>query len=112
MNNANDPLPQTLSRRSVLVRAVSLPLALAVPSALAGCSRGPSCNDTSSLSPDDQKIRTEVAAYVEQSTDPAKHCSACQQFVAGPKDGCGSCKVVKGPINPGGSCKLFVAKQG
>jgi len=104
--------PATLTRRNVLVRAVSLPLVLAVPPALAACARGPSCNDTSSLSADDAKIRTEAAAYVEQSTDPTKHCSACLQFNAGAKDACGSCKVVKGPINPNGSCKLFQPKQG
>jgi hypothetical protein len=112
MTTDEESVPGTLTRRSVLARVVSLPLALALPAAAVGCAHGPSCNETGNLSADDLKIRTEVAAYVEQSTDPTKHCSACQQFVAGPSGGCGSCKIVKGPINPGGSCKLFVAKQG
>jgi len=112
MTTELDPPPATLTRRNVLVRAVSLPLVLAVPPALAACARGPSCNDTSGLSADDAKIRNEAAAYQEQATDPTKHCSACLQFVPGPKDACGSCKVVKGPINPNGGCKLFQPKQG
>lgn len=107
-----DSPPATLTRRNVLVRAVSLPLVLTVPPALAACARGPSCNDTGGLSADDLKIRTEAAVYVEKAPDPAKHCSACLQFLPGAKDACGGCKVVKGPINPAGSCKLFQPKQG
>lgn len=51
-----------------------------------------------------------MAAYSDTSADPAKKCAQCIQFVAGAPDACGSCKVVKGPINPEGTCKLFVAK--
>ncbi len=101
---------ETITRRAALGRVVALPLAAVLP-ALAGCSKTPHCEDTSALSPDDAHIRSEIAAYVDQSPDPNKHCSACAQFNPAGKDACGTCKVVKGPINPNGYCKLFVAKH-
>jgi len=100
----------TMTRRAALARVVVLPLAAALPAALAGCSKTLRCEDTSGLSPDDTRLRTEIAAYTEQSQDPSKHCAQCVQFNPGAKDACGTCKVVKGPINPNGSCKLFVKK--
>lgn len=108
--DAQQPAVETLTRRAALARALALPVYAALPAALVGCSKGPKCDDTSGLSPDDAKLRTEIAAYVEVSPDPAKRCSDCVQFVPAGKDACGSCKVVKGPINPGGTCKLFQKK--
>ena len=68
------------------------------------------CTDTSSLAPADVAIRTSLA-YVDTSTEPGKTCTTCQQFIAPAAAGaCGTCKVVKGPINPGGYCKSFVPK--
>jgi CheY-like chemotaxis protein len=48
--------------------------------------------------------------YVDNSTEPGKSCSRCQQFLPAAPGACGACKVVKGPINPDGYCKSFVAK--
>jgi hypothetical protein len=68
------------------------------------------CTDVSSLSPTDAQVRAALA-YVDSSTEPGKTCSGCQQFNAPASAGvCGTCKVVKGPINPLGNCKSFVAK--
>jgi hypothetical protein len=108
--DTNLPPANTMMRRSALARVVVLPLAAALPAALTGCSKTLRCEDTSGLSPDDTRLRTEIAAYVDQSTDPSKHCAECVQFNPAGKDACGTCKVVKGPINPNGSCKLFVKK--
>jgi hypothetical protein len=101
---------QSTSRRRVLAQLSLAPLGLAVPGLLTACSREPKCTDVSGLSPDDAKLRTEIAAYEERSPDAAKLCKDCAQYVAGPKDACGMCKVVKGPINPVGTCKLFVKR--
>ncbi len=68
------------------------------------------CTDTTGLSPTDIQIRDSVLQYVEVSTTPGKTCLNCQQFIPGPPSGCGTCKIVKGPINPGGNCKSFLAK--
>lgn len=68
------------------------------------------CTDTSGLKPDEVAARNSLA-YVDQTPDPAKPCDACVQYVAAPSaDACGSCKVVKGPINPKGNCKVWAAK--
>lgn len=105
----NEPVSEVITRRSAL-RAIALPLAVAVPVALLGCSREPKCDDTSALPPEAKKSRVEVAGYVELSTDFMKRCDRCAQFVPGGEQQCGTCKIVEGPINPKGTCKLFVAK--
>ncbi len=104
------PLAPTMTRRAALGRVLALPLVAALPAGVVACSRGPHCDETGNLSADDVRTRTEIAVYVEKSSDPKKHCSGCVQFQPVGEDECGTCKVVKGPINPQGSCKLFQAK--
>ena len=97
-----------LSRREKMQQAGALG-ALVV---LGGACSKPAlhCTDTSSLSEADQQVRTALA-YVDSSTEPGKVCNGCQQFLPPPQPGtCGSCKVIKGPVNPNGNCKSFVAK--
>lgn len=101
---------QGLTRRAALGRMVALPLFVAIPAGLAACNRGPKCDDTTGLSPEDLKVRNETAVYVEKSPDITKYCKDCVQYTPGAPDACGGCKVVKGPIHPEGTCKLFVAK--
>jgi hypothetical protein len=68
-----------------------------------------SCADTTTLPSTDAQMRTTLA-YLDVSIEPGKSCLACQQFVAGPAGACGSCKVLKGSINPAGYCKSFLAR--
>jgi hypothetical protein len=101
-----------LFRRDLLQNATGL-FALTILG-VGACNKEPpalSCADTSGLASADLALRTSPAvAYVDSSTQPGKTCSACLQFnTAGPRS-CGTCKVLKGPINPGGYCNLFVAK--
>jgi hypothetical protein len=102
-----------LSRRDLLQQGAALGALALGARAVAACSKNPpalTCTDTAGLSPGDLGIRTTLA-YVDVSTEPGKTCANCQQFVAPPAAGtCGTCKVLKGPINPGGNCKSFVAK--
>jgi hypothetical protein len=103
-------MDEKLSRRDVLQRSAALSV-LAVVGAGA-CKSEPkplSCVDTTSLSAADAQVRTSLA-YVDKSVEPGKTCSNCQQFIPAAPDACGTCKVVKGPINPKGNCKSFVAK--
>jgi hypothetical protein len=99
-----------LSRRDLLQQTAAMG-ALAAFGATACKEKTPplACTDTSALSPADLQIRT-VLAYVDTSMEPGKTCSGCQQFLPAATNACGACKVVKGPINPGGNCKSFVAK--
>lgn len=99
-------MSDTIVRREALRRL----FIVSAGAALAACSHKPNCSDVSALTPDEQKARSDVAGYTENAPDPSKKCASCVQFVAGPENGCASCKVVKGPISPDGTCKLFVAK--
>lgn len=70
----------------------------------------PTCTDTTGLPPDQVKLR-ETLAYADRAPDPAKTCEQCAQYEAGPSaEACGSCKLMKGPICPGGTCKVFAAR--
>jgi hypothetical protein len=99
-----------LTRRVLLQQSAALGAFVAFGAAACNKPAALSCTDTSSLAPADAQVRTSLA-YVDTSTEPGKICSSCQQFVPPPGPGaCGTCKIVKGPINPGGNCKSFVAK--
>jgi hypothetical protein len=86
-------------------------LGLAIAGAACGKpkSHALSCVDTTGLSDTDIQVRT-VLNYQDNSGDPSKECDKCLQFLPADHPGCGACKVVKGPINPHGSCKSFAAK--
>jgi hypothetical protein len=101
-----------LSRRDLLQNAAALST-LAVFGA-AACSKPQvalSCMDTTGLAPADAALRTSPAVnYADYSTEPGKSCTKCQQFNPAAPNTCGTCKVLKGPVNPNGYCKLFAAK--
>ncbi len=101
-----------LSRRDLIQRGAALGAMAAFGAAACGKEKATvlSCNDTTGLSTQDVGIRT-MLKYVDVSTDPAKTCLKCQQFLAPPSPGtCGTCKVLKGNVNPSGSCASFAAK--
>ncbi|HEX3343416.1 MAG TPA: hypothetical protein VHS09_02535 [Polyangiaceae bacterium] len=102
-------MDEKMSRRFVLRQSAAFGAFVAFGAA---CNKPAAltCTDTSSLSPADAQVRASLN-YVDTSVEAGKVCSSCQQFIPAPSAGvCGTCKVVKGPINPGGNCKSFVAK--
>jgi hypothetical protein len=100
-----------VSRRAVLRRSAEVAIAAAFGAV--GCGKSEpkalSCADTLGLSATDVQVRTALA-YVDTSVEPGKSCATCQQFQPGAPGACGTCKVVKGSINPSGSCRSFLAK--
>jgi hypothetical protein len=102
-------------RRSVLAPTAAFGLFAALGAAGCGKDEGAalSCTDTSGLDPDAVALRTGPAvAYADRSIDPVKSCARCQQFLlAASANACGTCKVIKGPVHPRGSCKLFVPRM-
>lgn len=84
--------------------------AAVVPGFLTGCSKKLSCEDVTGLAPADVAVRRDTAAYVEVTPNAAQKCSNCVQYEPKGENACGGCKVVKGPINPEGWCKLWVIK--
>jgi hypothetical protein len=104
-------MDRKLSRRDLLNQSAAFG-ALALFGG-AACSKEPRplvCTDTFGLSTTELTVRTTLA-YVDNSVEPGKTCSNCQQFIPNTvANACGTCKVVKGPINPKGNCKSFLAK--
>jgi hypothetical protein len=100
-----------LSRRDLLQRSAAYGVLAALGAT--ACSKTESalsCADTTGLSASDMQVRLSLA-YADVSMQPGKACSGCQQFLPGPEGKCGSCKVLRGPINPAGYCKSFVARM-
>lgn len=97
-----------IKRRDVLRGIVHSLTVLPAATAL-GCGGSTDCTDTSQLSPQEAQQRTDQN-YLDTSPDPQKLCTLCEQYIPAEKSGCGGCKVLKGPINPKGSCNLFVKK--
>ena len=107
-------MDSTVSRRHLLSRGATLAAVALFGTAACGKEKPAalSCTDTMGLSTADLTVRGALA-YVDYSTEPGKQCLGCQQFlpaVPAVPAACGQCKVVKGPINPAGYCKSFVAK--
>jgi hypothetical protein len=101
-----------ISRRDLLQKSAAVAGALAVLGGAAACSKQSAlvCTDTSGLAPADLTVRTTLG-YSDVSMEAGKMCTSCQQFVpAAAANTCGTCKILKGPINPKGYCKSYVAK--
>jgi len=67
------------------------------------------CKDLSGLSEGEIETR-DTFEYESHSSTPAENCTNCQ-FWAAPKDmgPCGTCTLVRGPINPNGTCISWAA---
>lgn len=109
MNESNKITRRDMLGRSLLLGAVATVGTNLFLTACGGSS-GPTCAGTAGLSAADVATRT-GNQYVDASVDPAKKCSGCNFFQSAGAAVCGTCTVVKGTINPGGNCRLWVAKQ-
>lgn len=69
------------------------------------------CSDLSGLTQDELATRT-TFQYKAVAADPAKVCTKCN-FWHAPEGGspCGTCTLVKGPIEPAGGCMSWVEIQ-
>lgn len=65
------------------------------------------CSDVSELQPAEAKTREENE-YRQHSDKEDQFCLGCLNFVPPPVETtCGTCKTVRGPINPDGWCKQW-----
>src|SRR5689334_12329230 len=101
-----NPSTKSDPSRRAFIKQCAAGVVLIPAAALVACKGNLTCNDLAGLTPDEQQMRT-TNQYVDRSTDPAKHCDNCMQFVPAAPDKCGTCKVLKGPINPNGNCGLW-----
>ena len=69
------------------------------------------CADLGGLTAEEKQLRA-TFEYVAKSPFPEKLCDNCGFWIAPEGDSpCGGCQIMKGPINPKGYCKSWVAKQ-
>ena len=78
---------------------------------VSACKEKPfACTSVEGLTAEESATRSRLA-YSDVARDPNKTCATCQQFVPpSTGSGCGTCKIMKGPVHPGGSCKSYAAK--
>lgn len=67
------------------------------------------CTDVSALTDIDQATRTRLA-YMDRAQSPDKECTRCVQYLEADQ-GCGGCKIMRGPIHPQGTCRSFAARM-
>jgi hypothetical protein len=94
-----------MNRRHLLLAVVSSALS-------AACSKKvpASCMEAPGLSRDEAQIRANLG-YSDSSPSPDKTCLSCRQYNPPREEGsCGTCAVMKGPIHPNGTCKVYGAR--
>ena len=100
---------RTFSRREMLRSGLQL---LVVGSVLGGCSEAPiDCTDTSALGTADRQLRVSLGYQDQSPFGKDKSCLNCDFFESAGRNQCGTCTLIQGPINPGGYCKSWAAKQ-
>jgi hypothetical protein len=73
---------------------------------------GLDCSDVSALQPAEARTR-EDNAYVQHTVRDDQFCLGCLNFVPNAvASACGTCKTVRGPINPDGWCKQWTKVRG
>jgi hypothetical protein len=73
---------------------------------------GLDCSDVSSLQPAEAATRGENE-YRQHSEKDDQFCLSCLNFVpSAVETACGTCKTVRGPINPDGWCKQWTKSRG
>jgi hypothetical protein len=69
------------------------------------------CVDVSGLTEQERQTRV-TFKYTGKSPVEGKDCDECRFFAQPPPEGpCGTCEIVKGPINPNGYCTAWVARK-
>ena len=103
-----------LSRRSLVLRALGVPLAGSALLTLSACGDDAGdggdlvCADMDTLTSAEKSVRRSLN-YTESSADPERSCSGCDFFTAG-AGGCGSCTIFSGgAVNPAGRCDSWSA---
>lgn len=101
-------MDKKISRRTVLLRTLQIPVGGSILLGLSACGGGGSeklCADPTKMTSAQESVRRTLK-YTENSPHPGKTCSDCEFFIAASDDsGCGTCEMfAREPVNPGGYC--------
>jgi len=102
-------MDKKISRRTVLLRAMQIPVGGGILLGLSACGSDSGnamvCADPAQMTSAEESVRRTLK-YVEVSPDSTKVCAGCSFFHAGGEaEGCGGCEMFGGgPVNPGGYC--------
>lgn len=105
MNAKTEFDPCFLSRRIWLRRSLQLCVTGALWAVVAGCHKETAlvCADPARLTDQEINLRDSLH-YIEQSPDGDRVCGGCAFFERAASAACGTCKLLKGPVNPKGHC--------
>jgi hypothetical protein len=67
------------------------------------------CSDRDKLTDSELSMRTSQQ-YTENAPDKDRACARCAFFEAGSTP-CGTCNLLKGPVNAGGHCNSWSARK-
>jgi hypothetical protein len=101
----------SISRRSLLTGSLQLTLLGTVGVIAAGCQKTPAvvCANPDSLRDAEMSLRQSLH-YTELSPRSEQVCARCGFFEAS-AGACGTCKLLKGPVNPKGHCDSWNAAK-
>jgi High potential iron-sulfur protein len=106
-------LIKKISRRSILLRGLQLPVGCALVGSLAACGAGEGGSGSASArlcANPEMMSATELSTrhslnYTDASPTPQKVCGGCSFFHAAEQGGCGNCDMLSGGlVNKGGHC--------
>lgn len=100
-----------MTERSLTRRRLLSGGGLLAAATLVGCKqREFSCWDTGALPEADVQARRAVE-YLDRAVDATRRCDICQHWQPAERDDeCGGCAVVRGPIHPLGTCRVFTKR--
>ena len=103
--------PASASRRDLLRTGAGLGLGgLFVGLAACQSQTKAACSDPAKLTDEQIAVRTSFS-YVEKSPQPAQACVGCAFFHGEAAAACGTCELLKGPVNPAGHCTSWSARK-
>jgi hypothetical protein len=101
-----------VTRRALLKLAPTAAVFVPVVGALfAACSKteaGADCLDLSALAPQELQMRSNIGYQAHGPKDLT--CDKCVHWIAGNTPSCGKCRVMPGPVEAGGYCRLYAPK--
>lgn len=100
----NKTTERILSRRQLLSGTVKLSMAGAL-AIIGGCGKSTSlvCADPDQLTDSENSLRASLQ-YAETSSIKEQVCAGCGFFKQSKNEPCGTCDLLKGPVNPRGRC--------